>query len=73
MEWINVKHRTPEEDVPVVIYCKNGAIFVAEMKIFRWPDGENVYWIVSGPLGGGRKIVSTRITHWIPLPKPPKE
>lgn len=72
-EWINVKDQLPEEDVPVIIYCKNKAIFIAEMKILRWPDGEEIYWIVRGPLGSGRKIASSRITHWTYLPDPPNQ
>lgn len=72
-EWISVKEQLPNENVPVLIFCKNSARFVSEKKVMRWPDGEETYWIVRGPLGSGRKIASNRVTHWMPLPEPPEE
>ena len=72
-KWFNVKDQMPDEDVPVIICCKNKAIFIAEKKVLRWPDGEEIYWIVRGPLGSGRKIASSRITYWTSLPEPPNQ
>ena len=59
MEWISVKDRLPEkEEVHYLIY-----------------DG---YEIVMGMIDNGKLITLEFIeiddaTHWMPLPKPPKE
>lgn len=60
-KWISVDDRFPELDVQVIGW--NG-IF---SHIYQY-EGE--YWInlsVDGDIGGG-----THVTHWLPLPEPPK-
>ena len=62
-KWISVEERLPEEDV--VVMCRHKA---REYPLFlRWNEGglcwEDNAWIYgAGP-----------ITHWMPLPEPPKE
>jgi len=58
MEWISVKDRLPEIGVEVLIYEPGCLIQIN----FRDDDD---YWDCDG--------VVSRITHWMPLPKPPKE
>lgn len=59
MDWISVKDRLPEEKQRVIVRC---AIV-----------GTTVGWILWGEwmtdLGRG----CADVTHWMPLPKPPKK
>lgn len=61
-EWISVKDRLPEENVVVLICVDNGQY--KEVK-------------VSGLTGFGwvlfDKNKNKEVTHWMPLPEPPKE
>lgn len=57
-EWISVKDRLPEEDVPVLVWELQGFAYVDVYK-----DG---VWEVGTPN-------LAKFTHWMPLPKPPKE
>jgi hypothetical protein len=69
-KWIPVTERLPEERVPVLAICKNGVMFVAE---YEWTNYDGARWNTRGPLGSGRRIGKARVTHWMPLPQPPKE
>lgn len=62
-EWISVKERLPERFEHVLVYCKKhrGDIFVSCG--YRY---DNTGWYVDG-------IYTTVVTHWMPLPEPPKE
>lgn len=55
--WIPVAERLPEENTPVLTFRANG------MEIeFQW----NGKWDYD-------EITPFHVTHWMPLPKPPKE
>lgn len=57
-KWISVKDRLPEDDCPVLVTCGKGyRSFIARY------DHVWKCWKVSHTL---------RITHWMPLPEPPK-
>ena len=66
-QWISVKDRLPEEDVTVLAFINYS---IDDAKLLR---------VVSGAYRGrlwlcGQDIYSERfITHWMPLPEPPKE
>ena len=66
-QWISVKDRWPDEDVTVLVFINYS---IDDAKLLR---------IVSGAYRGklwlcGQDIYSERfITHWMPLPEPPKE
>lgn len=63
-EWISVEDRLPSESVSVAVYIK---------------EGNGAYWIQTAYLNGGKwripgeYVVDRNITHWMPLPEPPKE
>lgn len=65
-EWISVKDRMPEEDTPVLTLDKFGHIRDRELKRFHY--GEMPALFRPDGLAPGRDI-----THWMPLPEPPKE
>ena len=59
--WISVKDRLPEMYVNVLVYteCKN--TFIVSMDYTeKWEDDYGYY-------------LEENVTHWMPLPKPPKE
>ena len=61
-EWISVKDRLPESDVYVFVFLRNRDGYrykYAFARHFgrRWIRSDNRYFV----------------THWMPLPEPPKE
>lgn len=64
-EWISVDERLPEEREDVAILIRlDGCIYYR----VGWWRGENVEWMQAG-LG----LIEGTVTHWMPLPEPPKE
>ena len=66
MEWISVNERLPETYGEYIVFVKNltGQIFL-EKSIFV----ANYFykqWLFEG-------WVDNKVTHWMPLPEPPKE
>lgn len=61
MEWISVKNRLPKDGEFVLTY-KNGIVDVQMYEKNRngWIQG-NWFWSMA------------TVTHWMPLPEPPKE
>jgi hypothetical protein len=57
-KWIPVSERLPEDDRQVLACTKKGKAFSAHYD-HRWKS-----WSVSH---------TVKITHWMPLPEPPKE
>lgn len=61
--WISVKDRLPEDGEDVVVIARTGIPYwyrVAYLKRRRWMRDN------------GQRIYDT-VTHWMPLPEPPKE
>ena len=66
-DWINVKDRPPDVDQEVFVI---GLFGFDHNKSFgsgkiTYKDDFNVYWT-----GGSRSLYN--VTHWMPLPEPPK-
>lgn len=65
-EWISVNERLPEDRRSVLVYCPyNKCIYTAYYEDF------NDEWYYFGC--GGRIEVYYTVSHWMPLPEPPKE
>ena len=62
-KWISAKERLPEKHKFVIVYY--GKFRGVIMSAMAW-DGENWY---DGSFNGDNEW----ITHWMPLPEPPKE
>lgn len=65
LKWIPVTERLPEEDGQYLVYTIRGSVLVNYFYAKKtFPDGftRKASW-------RGRKCV----THWMPLPEPPKE
>ena len=72
MEWIRVKDRLPEKNKLVLAYAASTArggnsIFTGSY--------DNGFWFVQIAAGifGLSSVGQFEVTHWMPLPEPPKE
>lgn len=63
MDWISVKDRMPEDDATYLVYGRNGYGIVFAV---YYGDGE---WLTCDDLTN----ITRFVTHWMPLPEPPKE
>lgn len=61
--WISVKDEMPQDGVQVLVYSKHKWVAIGSTikgyKVKRFYDGDGCSW--------------NSITHWMPLPEPPKE
>ena len=72
LDWISVKDRLPEEllkgtkrkEIKVLVAIKNkrGWTVRSQLRVLDWFE-KNWMW----------KYSAGEVTHWMPLPKPPKE
>lgn len=63
-EWVSVKDRLPEESGMYIVTANDG--HAQRVSFVQWQK-KNRMW----NLTGARSY--WRVTHWMPLPKPPKE
>lgn len=63
-EWISVKDRLPENRQVVLFHQKNGFIYCAQYTDFF----DEEYWSIDGDCWSAKDV-----THWMPLPEPPKK
>ena len=62
-EWISVKDRLPEEKVNCIVHYKHA-----------YCDNDD-YWAIGFCFYDGEKFridLSYKVTHWMPMPQPPK-
>ena len=64
--WISVKDRLPEDETVVIAYVQHK---IGWYRMFAWHD---MYGWHSSALEFDDKE-SDYVTHWMPLPEPPKE
>jgi hypothetical protein len=65
-EWISVDDSLPDESAMYII-CFDNKI-VAEVGFYRCPEYENFNWHCPVTFDE----IDDCITHWMPLPEPPK-
>lgn len=63
--WIPVERRLPEADKNVLVCTIHGSFKVARCNFYK--NGTEASWATNDGLG------ERAITHWMPLPEPPKE
>ena len=65
--WIPVAERLPESEGTYLVYTERGTVYAShfyEKKVFRDDYVREPQWCQRGKV---------KVTHWMPLPKPPKE
>ncbi|WEE38370.1 MULTISPECIES: DUF551 domain-containing protein [unclassified Acinetobacter] len=77
MKWISVNEQLPELGVPVMAGSKSFGLGEFDWWFFeRFADGDVWLWsrLNSSSLRGDFECDDDyHITHWMPLPEPPKE
>lgn len=66
-KWISVKERLPKYGVPVLAADSRDG-FVRELCLEKYA-GDKVFWVSEGHWC----LNTDEVTHWMPLPEPPKE
>lgn len=66
-EWISVKDRLPDEHTTVLFYCGNLQKGFCELDVTK---NRVTGWFLSWD---GTRFSPSEVTHWMPLPEPPKE
>ena len=59
-KWISAKDRQPKHHTPVLAFCNNGDTIFGFMDFYK-------HWAEVG------SEIPYEVTHWMPLPEPPKE
>lgn len=62
-KWISVADRLPAESGKYIVCTINGNIY--QTKFYTYPESAGGHW--------GQKDKGKNITHWQPLPEPPRE
>ncbi len=70
--WISVEERLPEQYNPVLVAYVgyNTNAILADMVAYRDSDSDWCWYDGDHPSG---ELCKVKITHWMPLPEPPKE
>ncbi len=70
-KWISVKDRLPEKFKTVLIYCKNKTIRGGT--VCHIGSCDNGFWFLARQAGTESfPDLEWEVTHWMPLPQPPK-
>jgi hypothetical protein len=67
-KWISVEERLPEVGKEVLI-CDARDSFLGMFSLEEMKSDEVYYWFD----GDGWRLPSDEVTHWMPLPEPPKD
>ena len=71
--WIPVTERLPEDREMVIGYTPcDGFMFVGYHVTSIYHDRDFSYWNIVTAMRSTRKMMK-KVTHWMPLPEPPKE
>ena len=71
-QWISVKDRLPDYDTYTLWCREDGFMFIAEIDHdCTWSIFKDIYERPA-PFLDEHEVVA-KITHWMPLPEPPKE
>jgi len=72
-EWISVKDRMPRNEEMVVCYTPcDGYMFVGFHRTYVSANYDWSAWYIITAMRSTKKITK-KVTHWMRLPKPPKE
>jgi uncharacterized protein DUF551 len=69
-EWININNELPMRDQPIIGFFKDGDIYIVSR--CNWVGTCNSWHFLPQNLDANDTEFEN-LTHWMPLPKPPKE
>ena len=73
VEWIPVTERLPKDREMVIGFTPcDGFMFVGYHVTSIYHDRDFSYWNIVTAMRSTRKMIK-KVTHWMPLPEPPKE
>lgn len=73
MKWINIKEESPEKQnngyyPTVIVQMLDGEVAIGFIDI-----SGDTWWVLHGDDDVLKEHDRTDVTHWMPLPEPPKE
>lgn len=76
-EWISVEERLPERELKELMRMNPLKVFpclvVITSDYYNKAYVSQAYYAEEGFISGDSGLITERITHWMPLPEPPKE
>lgn len=65
--WVSMKDELPPERTKVIVYTEDGDMYMDMMYVNKFKEGIDKY------IFGNQFIERWQtVTHWMPLPKPPR-
>lgn len=71
-EWISVDERLPKYNTSVLVYRPTMAMPIVADTYYGWYGEDDERWYEGWSLYGKNLKGENVITHWMPLPEPPK-
>ena len=78
MEWIKIEDKFPNEDELVWLYSENTKCIFLGSRVYLnnegwfWSSIDSGTYVYKGLISGDCSIDDLDVTHWMPLPEPPK-
>ena len=72
-EWIPVSERLPENNNPVLVRCTNTTIGGGYITHIGSCDMNKFWFLRTQPGIASFPVREWQVTHWMPLPEPPRE
>jgi len=74
MEWISVDYKMPKDTEEVLINIEYGDIIQAYYSGTKWYISRDVRDNAKDCYSNNPELITlVEVTHWMPLPKPPKQ
>ena len=73
MEWISVKERLPRHGVEVLVLWKTHKNKKQCAVAAIWKDKDYGWHFRYNDVDGANLLDDSQVTHWMPLPPPPKQ
>lgn len=71
--WVSVEDKLPENEKIVIGYTPcDGYMFIGFYRTYKSDNYEWSDWCILTSMRSTKKITK-KVTHWMPLPEPPKE